>query len=140
MSVERKGWMAEFRAFLLRGNVVDLAIAVVLGTAFGAVVTAFVKDMITPIVSIFLKRTNFQNLVLTVRGARFAYGDFLNVLLAFVIIAAVIFFFVVKPVNYLIERRKQRMAAGIEEEPASVSDEAVLLAEIRDLLKSQRVG
>lgn len=142
MSVEKKkGIGAEFREFLLRGNVIDLAIAVVIGTAFGAVVTAFVRDMVTPVVSIFLKRTNFQNLVITARGARFAYGDFLNVLLAFVVIAAVLFFFVVKPVNYLMERRKRRIAAGLEpEEEASLSDEALLLREIRDLLKAPRVG
>jgi len=90
----------EFKAFVLRGNVVDLAIAVVIGAAFGAVVTAFVKDIITPIIGIPGK-TDFANLTFTINGSVFRYGDFINVVIAFVSIAAAVFFFVVKPVNHM---------------------------------------
>src|SRR2546425_13370761 len=97
--------LKDFKAFILRGNVIDLAIAVVIGAAFGAVVTALVRDMITPILAIPGKR-DFSNLTFTIRKSRFFYGDFINVLISFVSIAAAVFFFVVRPVNNLIARRK----------------------------------
>ena len=90
--------LKDFKAFVLRGNVVDLAIAVVIGAAFGAVVQAFVKDIVTPLISIPGK-ADFQNLTFTINGSVFRYGDFLNVMIAFVSIAAAVFFLVVKPVN-----------------------------------------
>jgi large conductance mechanosensitive channel len=92
--------LKEFKAFVLRGNVVDLAIAVVIGAAFGAVVQALVKDIITPLISIPGK-ADFQNLTFTINGSVFRYGDFLNVVIAFVSIAAAVFFGVVKPMNRL---------------------------------------
>ena len=95
----------DFKAFLLRGNVVDLAIAVVIGAAFGAVVTAFVKDLVTPILAIPGK-TDFSSLKFTIRESDFLYGDFLNAVISFVSIAAAVFFFVVRPVNALMARRK----------------------------------
>jgi large conductance mechanosensitive channel len=95
----------EFRAFVLRGNVVDLAIAVVIGAAFGAVVTALVKDLITPLIAIPGK-SDFSALKFTIRNSTFAYGDFLNTLIAFVTIAAAVFFFVVRPLNALMARFK----------------------------------
>jgi large conductance mechanosensitive channel len=95
----------DFKAFLLRGNVVDLAVAVVIGTAFGAVVAALVKDLITPLVSI-PGTVNFSDLHFTIRHSRFLYGDFLNVLIAFILLAAAVFFFVVRPINALMARRK----------------------------------
>ena len=97
--------LKDFKAFVLRGNVVDLAIAVVIGAAFGAVVQALVKDLITPLISIPGK-ANFQELKFTVRDSVFAYGDFLNVLIAFVTIAAAVFFLVVRPLNILMARRR----------------------------------
>ena len=97
--------MKDFRAFLLRGNVVDLAVAVVVGAAFGAVVTALVRDLITPIIAIPGK-ANFATLHFTIHGSTFFYGDFINVLISFVSIAAAVFFLVVKPVNALMARRK----------------------------------
>jgi large conductance mechanosensitive channel len=100
-----KDTMQDFKAFILRGNVVDLAIAVVIGAAFGAVVTAFVKDLITPILAIPGK-TDFSQLKFTIRESDFLYGDFLNVVISFVSIAAAVFFFVVRPVNTLMARRK----------------------------------
>jgi large conductance mechanosensitive channel len=97
--------MKDFKAFLLRGNVVDLAIAVVVGAAFGAVVTALVRDLITPLLAIPGK-TEFQSLHFTIRHSVFSYGDFINNVIAFVSIAAVVFFFVVKPINALMALRK----------------------------------
>ena len=97
--------MSDFKAFLLRGNVVDLAVAVVAGAAFGAVVTALVRDIVTPIISIPGK-TNFSDLDFHIRESRFAYGDFLNAVVAFVLISAAVFFFVVVPINALMARRK----------------------------------
>ena len=93
-----------FKAFLLRGNVVDLAIAVVIGVAFGAVITAFVKDLITPLIAALGGKPDFAGLYFTVNGSKFLYGEFFNALIAFVIIAAVIYFFVVVPYTALIER------------------------------------
>lgn len=95
-----------FRDFLLRGNVVDLAIAIVIGVAFGAVVTAFVKDLITPLIAAIGGKPNFSALSFTVNKSHFLYGDFINALIAFIIIAAVIYFFVVVPYNRLMTRFK----------------------------------
>jgi large conductance mechanosensitive channel len=98
------GILKEFRAFILRGNLVDLAVAVVIGTAFTAVVTALVRDLITPLVAAIFGEPLFDTLAFTINGSRFAYGDFLNAALTFLIIAAVVFFLVVKPVNLLMAR------------------------------------
>ncbi len=97
--------LKEFRTFLLRGNVVDLAIAVVIGTAFGAVVSALVRDLLTPLIGIPGK-ADFANLSFSINGSKFLYGDFINVVISFVSIAAAVFFFVVKPMNALTARRK----------------------------------
>ena len=96
--------LKEFKAFLLRGNVVDLAVAVVIGAAFGTVVSAFVADLLTPLIAIPGK-TNFKSLHFRVRHSTFAYGAFLNELIAFIFIAAAVFFFVVKPLNVMATRR-----------------------------------
>ena len=97
--------LKDFRAFILRGNVVDLAVAVVVGAAFGAVVTALVSDLITPILSIPGK-ASFGDLHFTIRHSVFAYGHFLNTILSFVSIATAVFFFVVMPVNKLMAMRR----------------------------------
>jgi len=125
--------LAEFKAFLMRGNVVDLAVAVVIGAAFGLVIQAFVADIITPIIAAIFGKPDFSNLTFTINGSVFRYGDFLNAVIAFVAVAAAIFFFVVKPMNVLAARR----AAGQEPEaePAPTVDQQ-LLTEIRDLLKA----
>lgn len=98
--------LKEFKAFVLRGNVVDLAVAVVIGAAFGALVTAFVKDLITPLISIPGKIT-FGNLSFTINHSTFLYGDFLNLLVSFILIAAAIFFLVVKPINAIQAKRSR---------------------------------
>ena len=97
--------MEDFKAFLLRGNVVDLAIAVVIGAAFGAVIASFVANLLTPLLAI-PGSTDFSALTFKVGGGTFRYGQFLNDLLAFLLIAAAVYFFVVKPVNALMARRK----------------------------------
>lgn len=95
----------EFKAFILRGNVVDLAVGIVIGIAFGAVVSALVKDIITPIVTI-PGSVSFSNLYFTIGGGTFLIGDFINTVIYFVIVAAAVFFFVVKPLNALMAMRK----------------------------------
>ena len=97
--------LKEFRAFILRGSLVDLAVAVVIGTAFTAVVTSVVKNIITPIIGIPGK-ANFEELTITISDSEIKYGVFLNDLISFLTIAAVVFFLVVKPVNALMARRK----------------------------------
>jgi large conductance mechanosensitive channel len=93
-----------FRQFLLRGNVIDLAVAVVIGGAFGAVVTALVKDLITPLIAAIVGKPDFSAIVLTVNGSALLVGDFVNAVIAFVLVAAAIYFFVVVPVNSLVAR------------------------------------
>ncbi len=97
--------LLDFKKFLLRGNVVDLAVAVVIGTAFTAVVKALVADIITPIVAAIFGKPNFATLTFTINGSQFAYGDFINNVLTFVTIAAAVFFFVVAPITALMARR-----------------------------------
>ena len=96
----------EFRAFLLRGNLVELAVAFVLGVAFGALVTAFVTDLITPLIAAIFGKPDFSSLSFTINGSAFHYGAFLNTALTFVLVAIVLFFIVVKPVNAMRARRE----------------------------------
>ncbi len=101
--------MKDFKQFLLRGSVVDLAVGIVIGAAFGAVVTAFVAAFLTPLIAILAGKADLSKLVFTVGSnpaTEFSYGAFLNALIAFVLIAAAVFFLVVRPVNRLMERRK----------------------------------
>ncbi len=103
--------MRGFKAFLLRGNVVDLAIAVVIGVAFGVVVTAFVKDLVTPLIAALGGKPDFSSLYFTINKSRFLYGDFIDVVLAFLVIALVIYFFVVVPYTGLVERSRKEPPA-----------------------------
>ena len=98
--------LKEFRDFILRGNVVDLAIAVVIGAAFGAVVTALVSSFITPLAAAIGGKPDFSALAFTINGSRFTYGVFLNALVAFLILAAVVFFLVVRPLNALMDHMR----------------------------------
>jgi len=100
-----------FRAFLLRGNVVDLAVAVVIGAAFGTVVQAFVKDLVTPLIAAVGGQPDFSSLNFTINNSKFTYGDFFNALIAFVVIGAVVYYFVVLPVNALISRARKEPPA-----------------------------
>jgi large conductance mechanosensitive channel len=126
----------EFREFLLRGNVVDLAVAVILGAAFGAVVTSFVNDILMQLIAAIGGQPDFSALTFTINYAELRYGSFLNAVIVFVIIGAAVFFLVVKPINTLMARRK----AGLEPEPEAVPEDVVLLGEIRDLLREGRAG
>lgn len=120
-----------FRDFLLRGNVVDLAVAVVIGAAFGAVVASLVADVITPIIGAIGGQPDFSAIVL----GPIKIGSFLNAVIAFLVIALVIYFLVVVPMNQIMERARRQSEAGA---PPAPTKEEVLLAEIRDLLKQQR--
>ena len=123
--------LKEFRNFILRGNAIDLAVALVIGAAFGAVVTSLVTDIVTPIISIIFGKPGFEDLTITINDAVIRYGSFLNAVLSLLTIGAAVFFLVVKPVNYLMKRRK----AGEEPPPEAVPEDIVLLGEIRDLLR-----
>lgn len=102
------GFLQDFRRFLLRGNVVDLAVAVVIGVAFSAVVSSLVQDIITPIVAAIFGQPDFSALTFTINNSVFRYGSFINSVLSFVAIGAVVFFLVVKPVNSLISRSRNQ--------------------------------
>ena len=119
----------EFREFISRGNVVDLAVAVVVGSAFTQAVNALVEGLITPLIALFGER-DYTDLDFTIRDSTFRYGMVITATLSFLMVATAVFFFVVKPLNML-EARKRRGEVAQEE----LSDEAVLLAEIRDLLR-----
>src|SRR5215469_3593942 len=99
-----------FRQFLLRGNVVDLAVAVVIGAAFGAVVTALVKDLITPLIAALVGKPDFSSLTFTVNNSKFPYGDFINAVVSFVLIAAAIYFVIVVPMNAIQARMAKPQA------------------------------
>ena len=101
-------WGTEFKQFLLRGNVVDLAVGIVIGAAFAAVVQAAVTDLLTPLVGAIFGQPDFNALTFTINGSKFQYGHFLNVLIAFITVALVVFFFVVKPINRLMEMANRR--------------------------------
>lgn len=103
--------MNDFKQFLFRGNVVDLAVGVVIGVAFGAVVTAFVKDLITPLIAAIVGKPDFSAIQFTINGSLFGVGDFINALLSFVLVAGAVFFFVIKPVNYLMARARKEPPA-----------------------------
>jgi large conductance mechanosensitive channel len=123
----------EFKKFLLRGNVVDLAVGVAVGAAFTAVVNSMVKDLITPLIAAVGGKPDFSSLNFTIHGSTFDYGDFFNALVSFLIMASVIFFFVVQPVNHLV-KLTNRQAKKPED---SKTAEEKLLEEIRDLLKNK---
>lgn len=96
-----------FRTFLLRGNVVDLAVAVVIGGAFGAVVDALVKDLLTPLIAAIGGKPDFSSLVVVINSSRLLIGDFINALVSFLLVGAAVYFFIVAPMNALAERRRR---------------------------------
>jgi large conductance mechanosensitive channel len=99
--------MKGFKQFLLRGNVLDLAVAVVIGAAFGAVVTALVKDLVTPLIAAIVGNPDFSAIAFTINNSKFAIGDFINAVVSFLLIAAAIYFFVVLPVNTIVARMRR---------------------------------
>ncbi|MDE3170594.1 MAG: large conductance mechanosensitive channel protein MscL [Acidobacteriota bacterium] len=99
--------MKGFKQFLLRGNVVDMAVGIVIGAAFGTVVSGFVKDLLTPFIAAIVKKPDFSAFTFTIRDSKFLYGSFVNDIVSFVIIAAAVYFFVVLPMNTLVARMKK---------------------------------
>lgn len=96
-----------FKQFILRGNVVDLAVGVVIGASFGTVVNSLVKDILTPFIAAIFKSPDFSNLMFTINGSVFMYGNFINALISFLIVAGAIYFFVVTPINTLISKTRR---------------------------------
>ena len=121
--------LTEFRDFLLRGNIVELAVAFVLGLAFAAVVNSLVHDLITPLIAMVFGKPDFSDLTFTINDAVFRYGAFLTALLQFVAIAAAVFFFVVKPVNALLDRFRSPAEEGTPDEERRHQE---LLAALRE--------
>ncbi len=130
--------VSDFKEFLLRGNVVDLAVAVVIGQAFGTVIQALIRDIITPIIAAFGGTPDFSSVYFTVNNSRFLIGDFINVLIAFVVIAAVVFFIVVRPVNRLMERYGKSGVADTRECPQCLS--AIPIAATRCAFCTSELG
>ncbi|MET0728403.1 MAG: large conductance mechanosensitive channel protein MscL [Acidimicrobiales bacterium] len=122
--------LAEFRKFLFRGNVIDLAVAVIIATAFTAIISAVVEGLITPLVGLVFSQ-DFSEMTFEVNGSVFRYGIVINAIIYFVSVAAVVFFLIVKPTQALAARRA---AGGPTDDAPAPSDEALLLTEIRDLL------
>ena len=128
--------LTEFKDFISRGNVIDLAVAVVLGAAFTGIVNAVVEGLLTPLIGILFSR-DFSDMTFTINDSVFRYGSVINAVLQFLAVAAAIFFLVIKPMNVLNERFRR----GVDQPaPSPPTDEAVLLAEIRDLLRMQGNG
>jgi large conductance mechanosensitive channel len=125
---------AEFKKFIMRGNVIDLAVAVVLGGAFGAIVTSFTNDILMPLIGILLGGIDFASLSVQVGSATVAYGKFIQAIINFLIIAFALFL-IVKAMNAAMDARKKEEAAAA---PPAPPEDVVLLREIRDLLKQQR--
>ena len=128
--------LREFKDFLLKGNLVEVAVALVLALALTAVVTSLVEDLITPLIAALFGQPDFSGLTFEINDSVFSYGIVINAVIYFLAVAAVVFFLVVKPLNVLQERRRRGQEPPVEE----LSDEAALLTEIRDLLRSQAVG
>ncbi len=127
--------MREFREFIAKVNVMSMAVGIIVGSAFIAIVTSLNQDIITPLLGLILGQIDFTSLSLTVGGASVMYGNFIQAIITF-LITALTLFFVLKGFNRLTERRKVEEAKP--EEPAPVPEEIQLLKEIRDLLKAER--
>ncbi len=111
-----------FRNFIARGNVVDLAVAVVIGTAFGVLVASLVADLMTPLIGAIIGEPDFSGLSFTIRDSKFTYGNFLNALIAFLSVAAAVYFFVIVPMEKLDELRHGPKEAGTRECPHCISE------------------
>jgi large conductance mechanosensitive channel len=123
-----------FKEFILRGNVIDLAVAVVIGAAFGAVIKAFIDGFINPLVAAIFGKTDLTHvMVFHINHAEFSIGLILNAIINFLFVAAAIYFVIVMPLNTLAERRKK----GLEPEPEAPTEDVLLLQEIRDLIRAR---
>jgi large conductance mechanosensitive channel len=132
--------MKDFKEFLLRGNLVDLAVGVVIGIAFAAVISALVADLITPLIAAIGGQPNFGNLSFTINGSHFLYGHFINALISFVVIAAVVFYLVIKPVNALMAHRRTEPPVADETRPCPECLSEIPLAARRCAFCTAEVG
>jgi large conductance mechanosensitive channel len=132
--------MKDFKEFLLRGNLVDMAVGVVIGLAFAAVITALVADLITPLIAAIGGKPDFGTLSFTINGSHFLYGHFINALITFVVIAAVVFFLVIKPVNALMARRRTEPPVDAETRPCPECLSEIPLAARRCAFCTAEVG
>jgi large conductance mechanosensitive channel len=123
--------LREFRDFLLRGNIIELAVAFVIGVAFGALVTSFVDNLLMPIVAMIIGKPDFRELTFTINDAVFRYGSFLTDLVTFVAVVAAVFFFVVKPVNALMNRLHSPVEEGMPDEERRHHELLAALSQIR---------
>jgi large conductance mechanosensitive channel len=123
--------LREFRDFLLRGNIVELAVAFVIGIAFGALITSFVDNLLMPVVAMIFGNPDFRDLTFTINDAVFRYGAFVTDLVAFVAVAAAVFFFVVKPLNALMARLRSPVEEGMPDEERRHQELLAALARIR---------
>ncbi len=123
--------LREFRDFLLRGNIIELAVAFVLGVAFGALITSFVDNLLMPVIAMIIGKPDFRELTFTINDAVFRYGAFLTDLLAFVAVAAAVFFFVVKPVNALTNRIRSPVEEGLPDDERRHQELLAALGQIR---------
>jgi large conductance mechanosensitive channel len=130
--------MKGFKAFLLRGNLVELAVAVVIAVAFAALITAFVKDLVTPLIAAIGGKPNFGGLYFTVNGSKFMYGLFVNAVVTFVIVAAVVYFLIVAPVAKLTARFSRNKAATERDCPECLS--SIPVAAIRCMYCTSQVS
>jgi large conductance mechanosensitive channel len=132
--------MKDFKEFLLRGNLVDLAVGVVIGLAFAAVISALVADLITPLIAAIGGQPDFGSLSFTINGSHFLYGHFINALITFVVIAAVVFYLVIKPVNALMARRRTEPPVAEETRPCPECLSEIPLAARRCAFCTAEVG
>ena len=124
--------LSGFKDFVLRGNVVDLAVGVVIGAAFLKVVEALVKDFLTPLIGAVAQVPDFSKMMFAVNGSQFMYGDLINVLISFVLVAASVYFFVVVPMNHMLSLMKKK-----DTTVAATPEDVMLLREIRDSLRNR---
>lgn len=117
-----KGIASEFKEFISRGNMIELAVAVVIGGAFGALIASLVADILTPIIAAIFGQSDFSALTFTINGSVFKYGSFLNAVIAFLTVSAAIFFFVVKPMNVWTERAKAGAEPEVKDCPECLSE------------------
>jgi large conductance mechanosensitive channel len=128
-----------FKDFIMKGNVLDLAVAVIIGTAFGAVITALVDSVLMPFISGLFRSPNFDSFaVVTLNGNDIKFGVLLTAIVNFLLIAAAVYFVIIMPMNKVIEMRNKKL--GIDPDAVAPSDDIVLLTEIRDLLAARREG
>ena len=129
-----------FKEFIARGNVVELAVAVVMGAAFSAIVNALVQDIITPLIAAIFGKQDYSNMLLTVNHSQIKYGSFINAVVSFLLIAIGVYFFIVLPINTLNERSRIHRGLPAKPDPATTPSEIELLTEIRNALVASNGG